>query len=284
MDPGSGDETKYCVQNLAIGKRESAARSIENVMQVKKQDLIRLEYNEVKGIVQEVEKFATSAESENNKEERMDVLRWLHYILSEETSEKKFANGIRDEGRGKKKLSYFVGHQIAKSAELTEAEVVALRLYTTPVYKFMNNPLREEKKCPLAVTTYFAYEGIKKLRKQAAQEKEPIVLWRGLRNVKMTNDFKKGGQGGTELAFMSTTRDLAVAIKYSLSQESLILKIVPKNFMAMGADLAWLSVFPKEAEVLFPPLTYLQPTGRTKVVEVRSKKLSFTILEVEPSF
>tara|TARA_B110001452_G_scaffold188767_1_gene159065 strand:+ start:358 stop:579 length:222 start_codon:yes stop_codon:yes gene_type:complete len=31
-----------------------------------------------------------------------------------------------------------------------------------------------------------------------------------------------------------------------------------------GADIQWLSAFPEEAEVLYPPLTYLQPTGWTE--------------------
>jgi hypothetical protein len=28
--------------------------------------------------------------------------------------------------------------------------------------------------------------------------------------------------------------------------------------MSCGADISWLSVYPTEAEVLFPPLTYLK--------------------------
>ena len=36
------------------------------------------------------------------------------------------------------------------------------------------------------------------------------------------------------------------------------------------------------AQVLFPPLTYLKPTGRTECVEMG--KRSFTIVEVVPHF
>ena len=35
--------------------------------------------------------------------------------------------------------------------------------------------------------------------------------------------------------------------------------------MAMGADVQWLSAFPHEAEILYLPLTYLKPTGRSQV-------------------
>ena len=57
---------------------------------------------------------------------------------------------------------------------------------------------------------------------------------------------------------------------------------IPSTFLIWqyGADLSWISAFPGEAEVCFPPLTYIQPTGRTQDVIVRNKK--FHIVEVEP--
>ena len=92
-------------------------------------------------------------------------------------------------------------------------------------------------------------------------------------------------QGGTELAFMSTTTDLRVAVRYALSRHSLLFKIVAPNFMALGAELQWLSAFPGEAEVLFPPLTFLQPTGRTDRVDAADadgNPVTFTVIEVTP--
>ena len=53
-----------------------------------------------------------------------------------------------------------------------------------------------------------------------------------------------------------------------------------QSFMQRGADLTFLSAFPAEREYLFPPLTYLQPTG--KVVEVVQGGSIFTVVEVEP--
>ena len=91
-------------------------------------------------------------------------------------------------------------------------------------------------------------------------------------------------QGGTELAFMSTTTDLRVAVR-ALSRHSLLLKIVAPSFMSLGADLQWLSAFPDEAEVLFPPLTFLQPTGRTDsvdAVDCDGNPVTFTVVEVTP--
>ena len=40
----------------------------------------------------------------------------------------------------------------------------------------------------------------------------------------------------------------------------------------------YISLFPNESEVLFPPLTYMQPTGKTQVVDIDG--FHFTIVEV----
>ncbi len=85
----------------------------------------------------------------------------------------------------------------------------------------------------------------------------------------------------TQLAPMSTTTDISTAISYSISPQSLIFKILTKNKLQRGADLSFLSAAPTEAEVLFPPLTYLQPTGRTQTIELNNHH--FTVVEVTPT-
>jgi hypothetical protein len=84
-----------------------------------------------------------------------------------------------------------------------------------------------------------------------------------------------------QLAPMSTTTDIAIAASYSISRQSLIFKIVTRNGLQRGADLQWVSAFPNEAEILYPPLTYLQPTGLTQVIEVDAH--CFTFVEVTPT-
>ena len=59
---------------------------------------------------------------------------------------------------------------------------------------------------------------------------------------------------------MSTTTDLAVAVKYSASRRSMLLKLNTSDFRTRGVDLRFISAFPGEAEVLYPPLTHLRPT------------------------
>jgi hypothetical protein len=111
-----------------------------------------------------------------------------------------------------------------------------------------------------------------------------MTLWRGMRNLKVADRFME--EGGTELAFMSTTTAVEVAVRYSLSERSLLFKILVPSFMATGADIQWLSAFPGEAEMLYPPLTYLCPTGRTEDVTVDrpdGQTLRFHVVEVTPT-
>ena len=104
--------------------------------------------------------------------------------------------------------------------------------------------------------------------------------------MKTSDDAGKfGRKGGTELAPMSTTTDLQVAAKYARSGTSLLFKITLDNFMQYGAELKWLSAFPNEEEVLYPPLTYLQPTGRVQPIKIGEGNtlLTFMCYEVKPT-
>lgn len=49
---------------------------------------------------------------------------------------------------------------------------------------------------------------------------------------------------------MSTTTDLSIAVAYSISSRSLLLKLRTNSFMGRGADLTYLSAFPGESEIL----------------------------------
>ena len=86
------------------------------------------------------------------------------------------------------------------------------------------------------------------------------VLWRGMRAMDLTEEFLT--RGGTELAPMSTTPDLSVAVHYGLSANTLLFRLTSTDFMDGGASIAYLSAFPTEDEMLYPPLTYLRPLGK----------------------
>ena len=233
-----------------------------------------------------------------------DDLECLHYVLEGKTgdSTRVWPNGVLDSGRpAGQTLSDFASHPHACTARLSMAMVLALRLYTTAAYRSINNPLRDldadfqprgplgaDNPHPLPVTVHLLSEAIRRLRavegeaRGQAGQKERVVLWRGLRHLRVADDF----QGGSERAPMSTTTSLAVAVRYSASRCSVLLQLITDSFRDRGANLRWISAFPGEDEVLYPPLTYLAPTGRRQVVEGEgaAKGVSFTIIEVHPSF
>ena len=52
-------------------------------------------------------------------------------------------------------------------------------------------------------------------------------------------------EDGTELAPMSTTEDLQIALKYAAAGNvAVLLRIRTKGCMQQGTDLTWLSAFP----------------------------------------
>ena len=100
-----------------------------------------------------------------------------------------------------------------------------------------------------------------------------------MRNAEIPEEFLQ--LGGTELAPMSTTTDLAVAMEYCASKNALILRLNTASFMERGADISFLSAFPTEKEVLYPPLTFMRATGAKQTVKIGDSNV--TIMEVIPS-
>jgi len=145
---------------------------------------------------------------------------------------------------------------------------------------------------PLPVTVAQIEKAVQQLRKVEGNEEtalDAVDLYRGLAGRSVSDDFL--AKGGTELAPMSTTRDLKIALQYSASEHSVILRLRTKGFMGRGADISFLSAFPGEAEVLFPPLTYLGPVREKDEDGVEQNKpplvimvgdAVFTIVDVQP--
>ena len=81
---------------------------------------------------------------------------------------------------------------------------------------------------------------------------------------------------------MSTTTKLEVAVQYSSAATSLLFKLRTEGFMQRGASIQFLSAFPAEEEVLYPPLTFLKPTGKTLSIPFGARH--FKLIEVIPQF
>ncbi len=186
-------------------------------------------------------------------------------------------------------LADFVSHPEAVSSDLSEAEVLALRLYTTWAFQTINSHLRKaissggvDEPHPLPCTVSFLEQAIKKLRTthiDRGQATEEIDRWRGLKDRALSVSFGCGG--GPEVAPMSTTRNWEVALGYSMSRAPLIFKIRSTCFANRGADISFLSAFPAEQEFLYPPLTFLK-TGWTEDISL-GEHGTIKLVEVEPS-
>jgi hypothetical protein len=301
------------LQELVFGKQADSVLGIGHLMRVPDALLHTAMSGGVSAIVSELEKAGTAVDQE-----------CLDYVLRQRagSSPRVFDNSpfprdcdkngfVRSDrttatGEGMM-LADFVAHAHSQTAELGEAHVLALRLYTSAAFASLNKPLRElasgarSEPHPFPVTTAFIADAIKKLRAVAASEGSEedsrssdkstiapahLVLWRGLKNiVPITGNEPFFTLGGTELAPMSTTVSLAVALSYGHSTSSVLLRLCPSSFMQAAADLSFLSVFPAEKERVYPPLTYLEPQGRPIEVSVDldpSHSVTYTVVNVLP--
>ena len=194
----------------------------------------------------------------------------------------------RDIGNEGLTLDDFCKQPDARKAGLTKEHVLALRLYTSNSYGRINDPLRDGiKPHPFAATTYYIHDAIAKLRLTRANDATAVrTFWRGLDDMAVSDDFM--AQGGTEIGCMSTTESIDVARKFAKVRgyveageekaNPLLLKVEATSLMVCGADIGWLSMYPEEKEVLFPPLTYLRPMGQP-VLEG-----GCTVVTVQPHF
>lgn len=292
LGSNQGSTSKFRgTSELVTGAIENVTEGLQSFLCINDQSMKEIRENPEQAIVNEVCHMG-------NKE----LIELLKYIREEPVSEKLYPNGVRDKGRQKgMRLEDFMKHENVGKGNLKRWHVIALRLYTTSAYKYINNPLRdmERKKKgeqhPLSATVLCIEEGIKKLRNVVSQEhalnksKGAVahsackVLWRGIKEVHANKDFLL--MGGAELAPMSTTSNFKVAMEYGICQEgSLLLKVLVDSALDHGADIQWLSAFPGESEVLYPPLTFLKSTQRYQQIKCEKKGGAVVnILEMIPN-
>ena len=285
---GNGD-ARFDAKDLVFGRPEQAALGVEYYMCIDDDDLRTRMNDGLEAIRAEVAANGTDVDKE-----------CLAYVLDQEagTSDEAFQGGLKrdcdakgnvlPERRGKK-FADFVADPNAQGAKLQPPHVAALRFYTTAGFRTINNDLRDQarqkagKQHPFPVMVAFANEALKRLRAVGAaskQSNDKVVLYRGMKGMKVASmkDFME--KGGTELAPMSTTSSLKIAMEYAASEHSLLMRLITSSFMARGPDISFLSAFPAEKEFLFPPLTYLKPTGEPQ--ELRVDDATFTVIDVEP--
>jgi NLR family CARD domain-containing protein 3 len=179
-------------------------------------------------------------------------------------------------GREVVKLEVFEQHETVIQAKLQRGEVIAVRLYTGPMYWLYNAALRRspaETYRSLGgnryeTTIFCVISGILKLSK-LTQVPADRRLYRGLGGLILPTEFwrrKEGFRGGVEWGLMSTTADRKVAVQYSGAggRRGTVLEIAAGR-VDIGADLSWVSQYPCEKEFLFPPLTCLEVVDEPRV-------------------
>ena len=326
----AGDASRFLVvdpKQLVFGKLGEAARGVELYMNVTANGVRSGMNDGVEAIRREVEQLP-DGKQEGYWNAGSVVKECLKYVLEKEagSSDISFQGGLKRDcdrdgnllpsrrhasGRGLR-LADFLAHPVSVKCGIEEAEVAGMRLYSTAAYEFINNPLRDQDRRmkgephPLPVTVAFIREGLKKLRGAERLERAnlQVDLYRGMKNVSMPDEFLS--RGGTELAPMSTTSNLAVrfpcpsplsrvvlflclthafvssqvAMEYSASPRAVLLRLRTEDSMTRGPDISFLSAFPGEDEFLFPPLTYLSPTGETQTLEVDDAV--YHVIDVKP--
>ena len=291
--------TRFVAPELTFGRPEDAALGLLHFMCVTRNGLPMAEGTAA--IEREIAAFGTDVDRE-----------CLEYILRAPagSSPRRFANSPYprdcDEGglRADRKtaagdaflLADFVAHPRSRAACLEEAHVVALRLYSTAAYRSLNEPLRDVERFRrrtahrLPVTVAFLDQAIRQLRANeapgATATGECRLLYRGLHNRTVPAEFL--ARGGSELGMMSTTTSRRIALGYCArgceSGAFVLLRLCTSSFMERGADISYLSAFPAEEEVLYPPLTYLAPTGHVERLEAGDGATCLTVVDVMPHF
>jgi hypothetical protein len=203
-----------------------------------------------------------------------------------------------DDGKGGKRgmrAVDFWKHRNSVACGHTLEEVISGRFYTTFGFNPINIPLRDPKRKDkkgkifkpvlYPVITYHLNEFVKKSRTitalTAKSKKKfvPLDLYRGMSNACIPDAFME--EGGVEMAPMSTTADLAIALKYSaVGKKSVLLRIRNTNFMDMAPTLRWISAFPHEEEHLYPPTTFLKPMYDMPEI-LKIDDVEYAIVDVE---
>ena len=180
-------------------------------------------------------------------------------------------------------------NDIVHRANLQKWEVIALRLYTGPMFRWYNSVLRffgephdatrapfdsykargNSENCPFVTTIHVLNSAILKLSRQQPAQKV-FRGTKGLLPAEFWNLNESGVRGGIELAFMSTTLDrTVVSSSFSKSKQGdLEPSLIFESQMGMvdrGAAVEWCTQFPGQEEILFAPLTGMEVVGEPTV-------------------
>jgi WD40 repeat protein len=185
-------------------------------------------------------------------------------------------------------ISELVKKKISQDAHLREEEVIAIVLYTGPMFQIYNTILRRYPEDKFAIfrdgdnlfsTTIFVL--VSAVQKLSRFTRIPLgtLLYRGLGGkVDLPDIFyqvdDKGCSGYAEWGFLSTTSECDVALGYSGVTSKLpkaMVMVIETSSIDRGADISEYSQYPGEKEFLYLPCSFVQRTkpgnGRIQVVD-----------------
>jgi hypothetical protein len=258
--------------SLVVGRPQEAAHGIADYMGIDMKQFALYLQGGVNSIRMEFEESGSTED-----------IALMRYVLDEAaTPATEMASNseiVRDKGHEGMRLSDFLQFPDAVTAKLEPAHIAALRIYSSQGCKCVNNPLRNhEKPHPFAATTLFLCGALQKLRAvNATRTVQQQELWRGMKDLELTEEFKRSG--GTELGCLSTSTSKERVARATLSAQPLIFRVVSTGFMSDGIPISWVSLYPEEEEVLYPPMTYLKFLKATPI-----KNSSGFVVDVAPMF
>ena len=166
--------------------------------------------------------------------------------------------------RDKARLLGKEGREVVVEARLTREEVVAVRLWTGPMYVEYNRVLRCMKSVKGGARQYTTtLHALCSATYKISHIGTPEVVYRGFHSRAITaQDFSAGAF--VELGAQSFTRERRVAQTYSQDggeDGAHYVYEVTEGHIDQGADISKLSFYPGEAEKFYRPLSMMQVIG-----------------------
>ncbi len=185
---------------------------------------------------------------------------WLYIVGDEKGQRVPCPENAMGHGRRIVPIEDLLALPLAKRAKLTRAEMIAVVLYTGPMFVVYNGILRQYPKQLYEIfsqsdnrfsTTIFVLVSAVQKLSRCMNIPAGMLLYRGLGGLTELPDCfviadENGCKGFTEFGFMSTTADRAVAVQYSGVKNNMpqasIFEIHP-NAIDRGADISDFSQF-----------------------------------------
>jgi hypothetical protein len=112
-------------------------------------------------------------------------------------------------------------------------------------------------------------------------------LYRGVGGMQLPDNFlsvdEYGLRGGVEFGFLSATTDRQVALDYAAMSGTGIVYEIQQGMGDRGASISWLSQYPHEQEVCFPPVLGLEVQTTASGRPAKRTDGSVVIVELRPS-